>query len=116
MHAQRTCKEYTVFCHALADAYPQVLKIRLVQDNLNTHTPAAFYTQLPADQAFALARHFYNIHQGCRGSALFNFPMFVTVNFVLRGYSGALSRGFHSGCHRSCAGATDQLKRADGVR
>lgn len=58
VYAQRTMKEYTFFCQALAAAYPQATKIRLVQDNLNTHTPAAFYTQLPAEQAFALAQRF----------------------------------------------------------
>lgn len=42
--AQRTKKEYTEFCQALAAAYPQAKKIRLVQDNLNTHNASAFYT------------------------------------------------------------------------
>ena len=37
---------------------PQAEKIRLVQDNLNTHTPSAFYRFLPADEAFALAQKF----------------------------------------------------------
>lgn len=42
----------------MAEAYPEALKIRLVQDNLNTHDPSAFYELLPADQAFALAQRF----------------------------------------------------------
>ncbi len=58
VHAQRTKKEYTHFCQALAQAFPQATKIRLVQDNLNTHTPAAFYDWLPAAEAFALAQRF----------------------------------------------------------
>lgn len=58
VYAQRTRKEYTLFCQSLATAFPAAHKIRLVQDNLNTHTPAAFYTQLPADEAFALAQRF----------------------------------------------------------
>lgn len=47
-----------MFCQALAEAYPEAIKIRLVQDNLNTHDISAFYENLPADQALALARRF----------------------------------------------------------
>jgi len=55
---QRTKKEYTEFCQALAAAYPKALKIRLVQDNLNTHNTSSFYEHLPAEEAFALAQRF----------------------------------------------------------
>ena len=58
VHQQRTKKEYTLFCQAVAQAYPQARKIRLVQDNLNTHTTASFYDWLPAAEAFALAQRF----------------------------------------------------------
>ncbi len=58
VHTQRTRHEYTAFCLALAAAYPGATKIRLIQDNLNTHTTAAFYACLPADEAFALAQRF----------------------------------------------------------
>jgi len=58
VHAQRTKKEYTWFCQALAAQFPQALKIRLVQDNLNTHDTSAFYENLPADEAQALAERF----------------------------------------------------------
>src|SRR5207244_177590 len=53
---QRTKKEYTEFCQALVAQYPQARKMRLVQDNLNTHNASAFYEHLPADEAFALAQ------------------------------------------------------------
>lgn len=56
--AQRTKKEYTQFCQLLAQAYPDAKKIRLVQDNLNTHNASSFYEHLPADQAFNLAQRF----------------------------------------------------------
>jgi hypothetical protein len=56
--AQRTKKEYTQFCQALAQAYPRAKKIRLVQDNLNTHNASAFYEHLPAQEALALAQRF----------------------------------------------------------
>ncbi len=55
---QRTKKEFTQFCLALAATYPDAIKIRLVLDNLNTHDESAFYENLPADQAFALAQRF----------------------------------------------------------
>ena len=34
--------------------YPEVEGIRLVQDNLNTHTPGAFYEVLPAEEAWLM--------------------------------------------------------------
>ena len=55
---QRTKKEYTEFCQALVAAYPDAVKIRLVQDNLNTHNASAFYEHLSAGEAFALANKF----------------------------------------------------------
>lgn len=58
VHAQRTKREYTQFCQALALQYPEATKIRLVQDNLNTHDISAFYEHLPADEALALADRF----------------------------------------------------------
>lgn len=58
VHAQRTKREYTQFCQALAAQYPEAIKIRLVQDNLNTHDISAFYENLPADEALALADRF----------------------------------------------------------
>ncbi len=58
LHPQRTKKEYTLFCQALAAAWPKAKKIRLVQDNLNTHNTSSFYENLPADEAFALAQRF----------------------------------------------------------
>ena len=57
LHPQRTKKEYTLFCQALAAAWPKAKKIRLVQDNLNTHNASSFYENLPAEEAFALARY-----------------------------------------------------------
>jgi hypothetical protein len=55
---QRTKKEYAQFCQTLAAAYPEAIKIRLVQDNLNTHDASSFYAHLPAADAFALAQRF----------------------------------------------------------
>jgi len=58
VHPQRTKKEYTLFFQALAAEFPNATKIRLVQDNLNTHDTSAFYENLPADEAQALAERF----------------------------------------------------------
>ena len=58
VHPQRTKREYTLFCQALASMFPEAIKIRLVQDNLNTHDTSAFYENLPADEALALAERF----------------------------------------------------------
>ena len=58
IHKQRRKKEFALFCQAVAAAYPEAVKIRLVMDNLNTHNTSAFYENLPADQAFALAQRF----------------------------------------------------------
>ena len=58
VHDHRTKKEYTLFCQALAAEFPQATKIWLVQDNLNTHDTSAFYENLPADAAQALAERF----------------------------------------------------------
>lgn len=55
---RRTKKEFSLFCQTLAEAYRQAHKIRLVLDNLNTHDISAFYENLPAEQAFALAQRY----------------------------------------------------------
>jgi hypothetical protein len=58
VHVHRAKREYPQFCQAIAAAWPTATKIRLVQDNLNTHTPSAFYDHWPAAEAFALAERF----------------------------------------------------------
>jgi DDE superfamily endonuclease len=50
VHEQRTKKEYCLFMQTLAKMYPEAIKIRLVQDNLNTHNFSSFYENLPADE------------------------------------------------------------------
>ncbi|MDQ3845454.1 MAG: IS630 family transposase [Bacteroidota bacterium] len=53
VYEQRTKKEYALFMKELAAAYPKAKKIRVVQDNLNTHNESSFYENLPAEEAFA---------------------------------------------------------------
>jgi DDE superfamily endonuclease len=55
---QRTKREYALFLKELAESYPDAVKIRLVQDNLSTHTTSAFYEQFLAAEAFALSQRF----------------------------------------------------------
>lgn len=55
---RRTKREYALFMQKLAELYPQATKIRVIQDNLNTHSTAAFYEVFDAGQAFDLAQRF----------------------------------------------------------
>jgi DDE superfamily endonuclease len=68
---QRTKKEYALFCQVLSTVYPEAKKIRLVQDNLNTHNASAFYENLPAAEAFALAQRF-EIHYTPKSASWLN--------------------------------------------
>jgi hypothetical protein len=58
VYDHRTKKEFALFCQAVANAFPDAVRIRLILDNLSTHDISAFYEHLPADQAFALAQRF----------------------------------------------------------
>jgi hypothetical protein len=58
VYEQRTKKEYALFMKELAGLYPKATKIRVVQDNLNTHNTGSFYEHLPAEEAFALSQRF----------------------------------------------------------
>ena len=58
VHTRRTKREFALFCQAVAAAYPDAIRIRLVLDNLNTHNASAFYENMPADEAFALTQRF----------------------------------------------------------
>jgi hypothetical protein len=57
-------------CHLLREAYPEAEKIRLVLDNLSTHTKAAFYETFPAEQARRLARRVEFVYTPVHGSWL----------------------------------------------
>ena len=55
---RRTREDYAHFFKQLASNYPNAAKIRVVQDNLNTHSPASFYEAFGAEEAFALSQKF----------------------------------------------------------
>ena len=54
---RRTKKDWALQIHELlTDFYPDVKKIRLVMDNLNTHTTSSLYEAFPPDIALTLAK------------------------------------------------------------
>lgn len=55
---RRTKQDYAEFMQALAEQRPEAIKIRVVQDNLNTHSPGSFYQAFTPEVAFALAQRF----------------------------------------------------------
>lgn len=71
VRGRRTAQDYAQFMQILlAQHYPEVESIRLVQDNLNTHTPGSFYEVLPPAEAFTLAQRFEPHYTPKKGSWL----------------------------------------------
>ena len=68
--ARRTAEDYACFMEKLSEHYRHATRIRLVQDNLNTHTASSFYKHLPASEAFALAQRFEFHHTPKKASWL----------------------------------------------
>ncbi len=58
VHDRRTKREYALFMKELAARYPKAKKIRVIQDNLNTHSTSSFYETFCAEEAFALSQRF----------------------------------------------------------
>jgi hypothetical protein len=56
--SRRTKQEYALFMKELAERYPEAQQIRVVQDNLNTHSTSSFYETFSAEEAFGLAQRF----------------------------------------------------------
>ena len=68
---QRTAVDYALFMKELVRIhYPNIASIRLVQDNLNTHTSGSFYYALPPQEAFELAQKFESHYTPRKGSWL----------------------------------------------
>lgn len=59
---RRRKKEFALFFYDLSQQYPQAKQIKVVLDNLNTHTPAAFYEQFDAQTAAELTEKFHFIY------------------------------------------------------
>jgi len=67
---RRTMVDYADFMKMLANQYPEAEAIRLVQDNLNTHTAGSFYEAFSPEEAFMLAKRFEYHYTPKKGSWL----------------------------------------------
>jgi transposase len=68
---KRTAVDYAEFMQNLIEKhYSHVDYLRLVQDNLNTHTPGSFFEVLSAPEAFALSQRFEPPYTPIKGSWL----------------------------------------------
>jgi hypothetical protein len=68
---RRTRVDYAHFMKELAERwYPEAEKVRLVQDNLNTHSGGSFYEAFPGEEAFALDQRFEYHYTPKKGSWL----------------------------------------------
>lgn len=67
---QRKKRDYAEFMKTLAHKYPKAKKIMLVQDNLNTHSPSAFYETFSAPKAFDLTARFEMVYTPKKASWL----------------------------------------------
>lgn len=54
----RTKREFAIFMRNLSQTYPHAQKITVILDNLNTHTPNAFYELFDAEFAHELTQRF----------------------------------------------------------
>ena len=67
----RRKQEFAEMMRKLAEeVYPDVDRIRLVCDNLNTHSPGAFYELFPAEQARRLSKKIEFVYTPTHGSWL----------------------------------------------
>jgi hypothetical protein len=67
---RRTKKDYAYFMKDLVQDYPEAEYLKVVQDNLNTHTAASFYEALPPEEAFDLMKKFEYHYTPIKGSWL----------------------------------------------
>jgi hypothetical protein len=68
---RRTKADYAHFMLELrTEIYPEAKKIILIQDNLNTHTPGAFYETFDVHTAFRLSRDIEMVYTPKKGSWL----------------------------------------------
>jgi hypothetical protein len=67
---QRKKSDYCRFQQSVAAMWGDAKKIRLVQDNLNTHNASSFYENLAPEEAFALAQKFEFHYTPKKGSWL----------------------------------------------
>ena len=54
IHDSHKTRDWVLFVHMLVLNYPHAKRITIVQDNLSTHKPAAFYEYFPPEKAQAI--------------------------------------------------------------
>ncbi len=82
--ARRTAQDYAAQLRYLADeAYPDAQVIRLVQDNLNTHGPAALYATFAPEEARRLRQRF-EFHQTPKHGSWLNMAE-IEISILARG-------------------------------
>jgi hypothetical protein len=67
---RKTKRDWAMFLEEIADQYQEAERITLVMDNLNTHTPGAFYETFCPDKAKALWDRFEFVYTPKHGSWL----------------------------------------------
>jgi len=67
---RKTKSDWALFLEEIADQYQEAERITLVMDNLNTHTPGAFYETFCPDKAKALWDRFGFVYTPKHGSWL----------------------------------------------
>lgn len=83
----RTAQDYAAQLRLLADeVYPDALVIRLVQDNLNTHGPAALYATFPPEEAHRLRQRF-EFHPTPKHGSWLNMAE-IEISILARGCLG----------------------------
>jgi hypothetical protein len=96
--ARRTAADYAHQLQWLADVrYPNSKKIRLVQDNLNTHRLANLYLVFPPEEAYRLSQRFELHYTPNHGSWLNMAEIEIGI--------------FERGCLGRRVASLDQLKR-----
>jgi len=58
VYDQRRKIDYAQFMQSVASHFPAAKKIRLIQDNLNTHSKSSFYERFDAQTAYELSEKF----------------------------------------------------------
>ena len=70
VYDKRRKKEYAEFMQLVASHFPNAKKIRVIQDNLNTHNASSFYERFDAQTAFELSQRFEFHYTPIKGSWL----------------------------------------------
>ena len=70
VYDQRRKIEYADFMQLLVSHFPKAEKIRLIQDNLNTHNSSSFYENMDAQKAYDLTQKFEFHYTPLKGSWL----------------------------------------------